>query len=59
MRAGKVVVDSTIGSLKHFEKNVPEVKAGYECGLSIDRHDDVQIGDVIECYKLVETAAVL
>lgn len=59
MRAGKVVVDSTIGSLKHFEKNVPEVKAGYECGLSVDRHDDVQIGDVIECYKLVETAAVL
>ena len=36
-----------------------EVKAGFECGLSIDRHDDVRVGDILECYKLVETAATL
>ncbi len=58
-RGGAVLIDSVIGSLRHFEKNVQEVKSGFECGLSIEKFDDVQVGDVVECYKLVETAATL
>ncbi len=58
-RNGAVLIDSMVGSLRHFEKNVPEVKAGMECGLSVERFTDIEIGDILECYKLVATAAVL
>ncbi|MCB9520715.1 MAG: translation initiation factor IF-2 [Myxococcales bacterium] len=58
-RGGKVLIESAIGSLRHFEKNVQEVKSGFECGLSVERADDVKVGDIVECYRLVETAATL
>jgi translation initiation factor IF-2 len=35
---------------------VKEVKKGYECGLNIDKYNDIKIGDIIEAYHEVETA---
>ena len=32
-----------------------EVAAGYECGMSIERYNDIKVGDVIEAYELIET----
>jgi len=59
MRNGEVIHESNISSLRHFEKDVKEVKSGFECGVSIDRYNDIHVDDVIECYKLRETAATL
>jgi translation initiation factor IF-2 len=59
VRDGRVVYDSTISSLRHFEKDEREVKSGFECGLSIDRFNDIKLGDIIETYKVKERAATL
>ena len=36
-----------------------EVKDGYECGISIENYNDVKVGDLIECYEIVEVARTL
>ncbi len=59
VRDGRVVYDSTISSLRHFEKDEKEVKTGFECGISIDRFNDVKAGDIIEAYRVKEIAATL
>ena len=59
VRDGRVVYESTISSLRHFEKDEKEVKTGFECGISIDRFNDVKAGDIIEAYRVKETAATL
>ncbi|MBN1286106.1 MAG: translation initiation factor IF-2 [Anaerolineae bacterium] len=42
--------DSKISSLKRFEEDVREVRAGFECGIGLDNFNDFQEGDIIECY---------
>jgi translation initiation factor IF-2 len=59
VRDGRVVYESTISSLRHFEKDEKEVKTGFECGISVDRFNDVKAGDIIEAYRVKETAATL
>ena len=67
LRSGKVrvfrshdkIIDGRVGSLRHFDQNVADVKAGLECGISVHGYDEVEIGDILECYKLVETQATL
>jgi translation initiation factor IF-2 len=49
-----VVHDGEINALKRFKDDVNEVKAGYECGLSIKNFHDIQVGDILECYELKE-----
>ncbi|GIK64068.1 MAG: hypothetical protein BroJett018_18620 [Chloroflexota bacterium] len=49
VRRGKIVADGlTIGSLKHLKDDVPEVRQGFECGVSLDKFNDFQEGDQIE-----------
>ncbi len=50
VRDGIVIHEGELGSLKRFKDDVKEVAAGYECGLSIDRFNDIKEGDVIEAY---------
>jgi translation initiation factor IF-2 len=45
-----------IGSLRRFKDDVREVAAGYECGMSIEGFDDVQVGDQFEVFEMVEVA---
>ncbi|MHB1158171.1 MAG: translation initiation factor IF-2 [Phycisphaerales bacterium] len=46
--------DRTLSSLKRFKDDAREVRAGMECGCSIDGYDDIRAGDVLECYTTTE-----
>ncbi|HEX7833055.1 MAG TPA: translation initiation factor IF-2 [Thermoanaerobaculia bacterium] len=55
LRDNRVILEGgKIASLRHFKNDVAEVRQGFECGIGIDRFQDVKIGDVIEAFK-VET----
>lgn len=54
IRDGIVVHTGVLGSLKRFKDDVKEVSAGYECGLNIDRFNDIKVKDIIEGYEEVE-----
>jgi len=52
VRDGIVIHEGELGSLKRFKDDAKEVAAGYECGLSIDKFNDIKEGDIIEVYKM-------
>lgn len=54
IRDGIVVYTGTLGSLKRFKDDVKEVAKGYECGLNIDKFNDIKEGDIVEAYEQVE-----
>ena len=56
VRDGVVVFDGVFGSMRRFKDDVKSVRAGYECGLGIDKFQDVKVGDVLEAYKIIEVA---
>jgi len=51
--------DLSISSLKHFKDDASEVKAGLECGIKLEKYDDVKDDDVLEFYELAKVARVL
>ena len=54
IRDGIVVFEGELGSLKRFKDEVKEVNYGYECGITIDRFNDIKEGDIIEAYVMEE-----
>ena len=52
LRAGKVIFEGDISSLKHERDDVREVRQGYDCGISFRNFDDMLAGDQIECYTI-------
>ncbi len=56
IRDGIVIYTGRLGSLKRFKEDVKEVSAGYECGLNIDKFNDIKVGDIIEAFETVEIA---
>ena len=54
VRDGIVIHEGELASLKRFKDDVKEVNSGYECGLSIERFNDIKEGDVVEGFKMVE-----
>ena len=54
VRDGIVVYSGELGSLKRFKDDVKEVKAGFECGLTIQNYNDIKENDVIEAYQMKE-----
>ena len=56
IRDGIVVHTGVLGSLKRFKDDVREVKNNYECGLNIDKFDDIKVGDIVEAFEEVEVA---
>ncbi|MFZ4861541.1 translation initiation factor IF-2 [Sphingobacterium sp. Mn56C] len=54
IRDGVVIHTGRLASLKRFKDDVKEVSQGYECGLNIDRFNDIQVGDIVEAYEQVE-----
>ena len=56
IRDGIVVHEGALGSLKRFKDDVKEVKNNYECGLNIEKYNDIKSGDVIEAYEQMEVA---
>lgn len=56
VRSGIVKFSGKIASLKRFKDDVKEVAAGYECGIALENWQDIEVGDVLEVYKMVEVA---
>lgn len=54
VRDGIVIHEGLISSLKRFKDDAKEVEKGYECGLGIEKYNDIKPGDIIECFTMVE-----
>ncbi|QIG36080.1 Translation initiation factor 2 [Ligilactobacillus salivarius] len=54
IRDGIVIYEGKLASLKRFKDDVKEVKQGYECGLMIEKYNDIKVGDQIEAYIMEE-----
>lgn len=54
IRDGIVIYEGKIESLKYYKDDVKEVKNGYDCGIKIEKYDDVKIGDILEASKMKE-----
>ena len=50
LRDNRLIHEGKVNSLRRFKDNVNEVPANYECGIGIETFDDLQVGDVLECY---------
>jgi translation initiation factor IF-2 len=59
LRDNVVIFSGELDSLKRFKDDVREVKAGFECGLSVKNFDDLKVGDQLEVYEVVEIARTL
>ena len=59
IRDGVVVYTGELGSLKRFKDDAKEVAKGFECGLNIERFNDIKVGDVVEAYEEVEVKQTL
>ena len=59
LRNKKPIGVGNISGLKRFKDDVKEVKSGYECGLMIEGFNDLQEGDIVQCFQETEVAAVL
>jgi translation initiation factor IF-2 len=58
-RRKDVIYEGVLQSLRRFQDEVSEVRAGMECGIRIEGFGDYQTGDVIECYTVEKVAAKL
>ena len=54
VRDGIVVFEDKISSLRRFKDDVREVASGYECGIGLDRFNDMKPGDILEAFVMVE-----
>lgn len=54
IRDGVIIYDGKIASIQREKDSVKEVKKDFECGITLDNYTDIKIGDVIECFEMVE-----
>ena len=59
LRDNVVIWSGELDSLKRFKDDVREVKAGFECGLSLKNNNDLMVGDQLEIFEVTEVARVL
>ncbi|MEN8190890.1 MAG: EF-Tu/IF-2/RF-3 family GTPase, partial [Thermodesulfobacteriota bacterium] len=59
VRDGVVVYTGKIESLRRFKDDVKEVLSGYECGISVEKFNDIKVGDNLEAFVMKEVAATL
>ena len=59
LRDAVVIHEGKLATLKHFQDDVREVRAGQECGMSIENYQDIKVGDVIEAFEVEEIARTL
>jgi translation initiation factor IF-2 len=51
-----VVYEGQVASLRRFKDDAAEVRQGFDCGIGLERYQDIKVGDVIEAYRMVEVA---
>jgi len=56
LRDGIVIFEDKISSLRRFKDDVKEVAAGYECGIGLDKFDDIKEGDILEAFEMQEVS---
>ena len=54
VRDGIVIFEDKISSLKRFKDDAKEVASGYECGIGLERFNDINVGDILEAYIMEE-----
>ncbi|MCC2088055.1 translation initiation factor IF-2 [Mammaliicoccus sciuri] len=54
IRDGIVIFEGELDTLKRFKDDAKEVAAGYECGITIEKFNDIKEGDIFEAFKMVE-----
>ena len=56
VRDGVVVFEDKISSLRRFKDDVKEVQQGYECGIGLEKFNDIKEGDILEAFVMEEVA---
>ena len=59
LRANVIIHTGELDSLKRFKDDVKEVKNNFECGLSLKNFNDIEVGDILEVYEIIEVARTL
>ena len=59
LRNNVIIHTGELDSLKRFKDDVKEVKNNFECGLSLKNFNDIEVGDILEVYEIVEVARTL
>jgi translation initiation factor IF-2 len=59
LRDNRVIYEGKIASLRHFKNDVSEVRQGFECGIGIEKFQDIKVGDVIEAFKVEQLEPVM
>jgi translation initiation factor IF-2 len=59
IRDGIVIYTGDLGSLRRFKDDAKEVAKGYECGLNIDKFNNIEVGDIVESFEEVEVKQTL
>ena len=54
VRDGIVIAEDAIASLKRMKDDVKEVASGYECGIGLEKYNDIKEGDILEAYQVEE-----
>jgi translation initiation factor IF-2 len=54
MRDDVIIYNGSIASLRRFKDDVPEVRAGLECGVTFESHTDIKPGDMLETFEIEE-----
>ena len=57
LRDSVVIFEDKIASLRRFKDDVKEVAEGYECGIGLEKFNDIKEGDILEVYEMVEQKA--
>jgi hypothetical protein len=56
LRDHVVVYEGQVSSLRRFKDDASEVRQGFDCGIGLDRFQDIKVGDVVEAFRMVEIA---
>ena len=59
LRDNTVIHEGDLSQLKRFKDDVKEVREGYECGMGLANYQDIQVGDMIECFEMERVASTL
>ena len=54
VRDGIVIAEDAISSLRRFKDDVREVQTGFECGIGLEKFNDIKEGDIFECFMIEE-----